>query len=101
MNFSIIRYILSSVLAFEGIFLLLPCAVGAIYGEREAFAYLFVAALSICFGFLGRVKKPKSKEIYSKGGACHRIVQLDFVESCRGGSICSNRRNSPVRGCFV
>lgn len=74
MNFSIIRYILSSVLAFEGIFLLLPCAVGAIYGEREAFAYLFVAALSICFGFLGRVKKPKSKEIYSKGG----LVTVSF-----------------------
>ena len=35
MNYSMIRYILCSVLGFEGLFLLLPALVGAIYGEKK------------------------------------------------------------------
>lgn len=77
MNYSIIRYILSSVLAFEGVFLLLPCAVGAFYREKEAFAYLIVAVCAILLGLLGRLKKPKSKEFYSKGGLV--TVSLSWI----------------------
>lgn len=77
MNFSIIRYILSSVLAFEGVFLLLPCMVGAFYREREAFAYLLVAVCAVLLGLLGRLKKPKSREIYSKGGLV--TVSLSWI----------------------
>ena len=40
MNYSMIRYILSSVLSFEGLFLLLPALVGGVYGEKEAGVYL-------------------------------------------------------------
>ena len=38
MNYSIIRYILCRVLEFEGAFLILPCIVACIYGEKEGFA---------------------------------------------------------------
>lgn len=68
MNYSMIRYILSSVLTFEGFFLLLPALVAALYGETEGNAYFLVAACCIVVGLLGRLKKPKSKVLYSKEG---------------------------------
>lgn len=68
MNYSMIRYILCSVLGFEGIFLLLPTIVSAIYREEECFIYLAVALFSICIGFIGRIKKPKSNGFYSREG---------------------------------
>ena len=45
MNYSIIRYILSSVVCFEGVFLALPSIVGAIYGEEEGFIYGIVSII--------------------------------------------------------
>lgn len=68
MNYSMIRYILSWVLTFDGFFLLLPAIVSGIYGEGEGFAYVAVAAGSLLLGTLGRIKKPKSKVFYSKEG---------------------------------
>lgn len=61
MNYSMIRYILCSVLGFEGLFLLLPALVGAIYGEKEGLIYLAVAAASLLLGMLGRIKKSKEQ----------------------------------------
>lgn len=68
MNRSIIRYIVACVLSFEGLFLLLPTIVGFIYGEKQAFTYLAVAAGCGLLGTLGRLKKPKSNVFYSKEG---------------------------------
>ena len=47
MNYSIIRYILSSVVCFEGVFLALPSIIGAIYGEEEGFIYGIVSIICI------------------------------------------------------
>lgn len=68
MNYSMIGYILSSVLCFEGIFLLLPAIAGGVYGEKEGLIYLAVAAAGILLGMAGRMKKPKSKVFYSREG---------------------------------
>lgn len=68
MNFSIIRYILSSVLCFEGVFFLLPTVTGLIYKEQQAFVYLILSLSCIFLGILGRMKKPKNKTFYSKEG---------------------------------
>ncbi|MBR5468661.1 MAG: TrkH family potassium uptake protein, partial [Firmicutes bacterium] len=68
MNYSMIFYILSSVLTFEGIFLILPCIVGALYGEKESLVYLAVALGSIILGILGRRIKTENKVFYSKEG---------------------------------
>ena len=35
MNYGIIRYIQGVVLEFEALFLLLPCLVAAVYGDKE------------------------------------------------------------------
>lgn len=51
-----------------GLILLLPFLVGLIYGEKEAFTYLFVAVGSFLLGFVGKLWKPKSKEFFAKEG---------------------------------
>ena len=68
MNYSMIRYILSSVICFEGIFLLLPAATAGIYQEKEGFLYLITGLACMLIGFWGRRRKPKSSVFYSKEG---------------------------------
>lgn len=68
MNFSMIRYILSWVLTFNGAFLMLPVLVSALYREEEGLIYLCVAVGCALVGTLGRLKKPKSQMLYSKEG---------------------------------
>ena len=68
MNRSIIRYILAKVLEFLGLFLLIPCVVAVIYGEKEGFAYLIVATICGVLGILGAIKKPKSFTFYAREG---------------------------------
>ena len=68
MNYSIIRYILCRVLEFEGAFLLLPCLVALLYGEREGFAFLISMLLCLGAGFVGKQFKPKSTVFYAREG---------------------------------
>lgn len=68
MNYSMIRYVLAWVLTFDGLFLMLPAVVSWVYQEGEGMVYLAVAAGSLFLGWLGRLKKPKSKLFYSKEG---------------------------------
>ena len=77
MNYSIMIHVLSSVLAFEGLFLLLPCIVALIYGEAEGLCFLAVALGSIIIGGLGRARKVKSKAFYSKEGLV--TVSLSWI----------------------
>ena len=44
MNYSIIRYILSSVVCFEGVFLALPSIIGGIY-IRNSIDYMHIGRL--------------------------------------------------------
>ena len=68
MNYSIIRYVLSYVMCFEGVFMLLPALVGGLYGEKEAIVYLIVGICTFAIGYIGRWKKPKKNTFYSKEG---------------------------------
>lgn len=68
MNFSIIFYIIGYVLKIEGILMLIPTLVGAIYREREAWAFLICAAGIFLLGYLITVKKPKNQVFYAKEG---------------------------------
>ena len=68
MNVSIIRRILGYVLLFEAGLLLVPCAVGLIYHEKEYLAYLIVAAVSLAVGIIIGTKKPKNAVFYLKDG---------------------------------
>ena len=77
MNYSMIRYILGSVLSFEGIFLFLPALVAALYGEEEGFVYLAVAVVTLLVGICGRIRKPKSNVFYSREGFA--AVSLSWI----------------------
>lgn len=77
MNYSMIRYILSSVLSFEGLFLLLPALVGGVYGEKEAGVYLGVVVFSVLVGTLGRIKKPRDTAFYAREGFA--AVSLSWI----------------------
>ena len=68
MNYSMIRYILASVLQFEGAFMLLPVIVAAAYREKQGFIYLLIALICLALGYLGRRKKAKKDVFYSKEG---------------------------------
>ena len=68
MNLSIIRYILGHVLKIEGILMLLPCIVAAIYQESEGVSYVFIALLAFVLGQLFTKKKPENHVFYLKEG---------------------------------
>ena len=68
MNISIIRRILGYVLLLEAGLLLIPCAVGLIYHEKEYLAYLIVSAICLAVGTVIGAKKPKNAVFYLKDG---------------------------------
>ncbi|MBQ4067997.1 MAG: TrkH family potassium uptake protein [Lachnospiraceae bacterium] len=68
MNNSIIRYMLGMLLKFESIFLLLPCLIAVIYGEREGLSYLLVAVVCAILGIVSTAKKPENTTFYLKEG---------------------------------
>ncbi|GHU42356.1 potassium transporter KefA [Clostridia bacterium] len=68
MNYSIIRYILCRVLAFEGTFLLVPAFVALCYGEADGFIYLGLAIVCFAIGGVGRKTKPKKTNFFAKEG---------------------------------
>jgi trk system potassium uptake protein TrkH len=68
MNISIIRRILGYVLLLEAALLLVPFFVGIIYREKQAFAYIVVAAICVAIGALMAIRKPKNTVFYLKDG---------------------------------
>ena len=68
MNSSMVRVVLGHVMKIEGILLLLPCLVAAIYREDQGFVYLIVAVCSVILGSIFTYKKPEDKTLYLKEG---------------------------------
>lgn len=68
MNFSMIRYVLGTVLKIEAAFMLLPCITALIYKESEGYVYLGVAVVCFLIGFLMSLRKPGNTVFYLKEG---------------------------------
>lgn len=68
MNTSIIRYILGHIIKLEGFFMLLPCIIAIIYGEKELGTYLAVAGVCILLGTVFTREKAKDTVFYLKEG---------------------------------
>lgn len=68
MNYGVVIYFLGWLLDFEGIFLMLPCLVGVIYGETDAFWFALTALICLCVGFIITRFKPKNKALYAREG---------------------------------
>lgn len=68
MNFSVIQYILGTVLCCGGVFLLAPTAVAVFYAEQAGIYYILTAVLCFAFGLLLRLRHLKSRVFYSREG---------------------------------
>ncbi len=68
MNNSMVRIVISHIMKIEAAFLLLPCVVALIYGEKEGFVYLAVSAGAALGGFLLGLKKAQDKTLFLKEG---------------------------------
>lgn len=68
MNSSMIRIVMGHVMKIEGLLLLLPCIVAAVYREDQGFVYIIVAVVSYVVGLLLTIKKPEDKTLYLKEG---------------------------------
>ena len=68
MNGAMIVYILGQVLRIEGLLMLPSFFVGLIYGERQGWVYLVMAAVCLVLGTLIAARKPQNTVIYLKEG---------------------------------
>ena len=68
MNFGFIIYIIGWLLNVQGGFLLVPCIVAMIYGEKSGFAFLISAIISFILGIICTRKKPQNRSFYAKEG---------------------------------
>lgn len=70
-------YILGWLFEFEGAFLMLPCLVGMLYGEDDAFYFALSALICLIIGFIITRFKPKDKAMYAREGFV--IVAFSWV----------------------
>lgn len=68
MNNSMVRIILGHILKIEAAFLLAPCLVALIYGEKEGFVFLGVALASLIAGVLLTLVQAEDKTLFLKEG---------------------------------
>ena len=69
MNFTMVTYIIGWILQIEAAFMLLPAIVGFFYGEADkSFIYIVTALASFLVGMLIKLKKPKTKDLYTREG---------------------------------
>lgn len=85
MNFSIVKYIIGYVLAFEAAFMALPCIVAVIYQEREGWSFVITAAICLLLGLLLLRRKPENRVFYVKEGFV--TVALSWIVLSVMGSI--------------
>ncbi len=69
MNFTMVTYIIGWILQIEAAFMLQPAIVGFFYGEADkSFIYIVTALASFLVGMLIKLKKPKTKDLYTREG---------------------------------
>ncbi len=68
MNYPMIAFIVGCVLEIEAGLLLLPALVGLCYWEKNAWAFVLVAAVSALVGLLLIRKKPKNTRFFAREG---------------------------------
>ena len=99
MNYKMIRFVISWVLKVEGMLMLLPALVGAMYQEKTGFAYLIWGLLCIAAGLILCFRKPSNMEIYSRDGFV--CVKLGCPWCFRSGAVCNYGGNSVLYQCAV
>ena len=85
MNYSMIRYVIGTVVQMDGAFMLLPLITGLIYSEPAARVFALVICFSLATGYLIRGKKPLNTRLYSREGFL--CVALSWVVMSVYGSL--------------
>ena len=101
MNYKMIRFVISWVLKVEGMLMLLPALVGAMYQEKTGFAYLIWGLLCIAAGLILCFRKPSNMEIYSRDGFVCVSLSWGCPWCFRSGSVCNYGGNSVLYQCAV
>ena len=99
MNYKMIRFVISWVLKVEGMLMLLPALVGAMYQEKTGFAYLI-------WGLHCGRSDPLLQKTVQYGNLFPRRICLRFVKlGCpwcfRSGAVCNYGGNSVLYQCAV
>lgn len=68
MNYSMIFYIIGWILISEAAFMVPPCIVAMIYGERDGWAFVTAIILCLLIGIPRVLKQPKNKVFYTREG---------------------------------
>lgn len=68
MNYSMIFYIIGWILVSEAAFMVPPCIVAMIYGERDGWAFVTAIILCLLIGIPRVLKQPKNKVFYTREG---------------------------------
>ena len=101
MNYKMIRFVISWVLKVEGMLMLFPALVGAMYQEKTGFAYLIWGLLCIAAGLILCFRKPSNMEIYSRDGfVCVSLSWVDRSQYCRCCAFCTQRSYPRSDRCF-
>lgn len=77
MNFAIITYILGFIIKVEGLFMLFPLVVAAVYREASGIWFLVCGAVCVAAGFLMSRKRPENNTFYAREGFV--IVSLSWI----------------------
>ena len=86
-----IKYVLNTIgkiLFVEGLLLLCPVAVAAVYGESSLYAYLITAGILLVIGSLSFIFKVKNPVIFAREGLA--VVGLGFPETFADGAARGN-----------
>ena len=85
MNKSFIRYVVGTVIGFEGFFLLLTSIIGIVYKEIQFLPYLICGILYAVLGIFNHKSKPTSTVFYATEGFV--IVALSWITLSLLGAI--------------
>ena len=95
MNKKIITYYLGHTLYFQALFLMVPFAVGLIYGESVAFYYFHCVGMPAC-GIYICEKKTGGQHLFCEGGLHMRGGKLDSAERDGDAPFLLKRGNSRI-----
>ena len=68
MNYKMVIYVLGVILKVEGVLLLLPTLVGALYREMAGISFLIAALICVAVGYLMARVKPANQQVYTREG---------------------------------
>ena len=81
MNYRMIIYMMGKMLGVEGVLLLIPCLVSAVYREETWLIFFATAVSLLLLSLLLSFRRPKNNTIYAKEGFVIVAKKISQVSS--------------------